>query len=250
MTPELRQKLALAEAEAARFNSSKKPLEAKAGEVYKSSFNLQNELELLKKNNIIDKDWADKTLEEAKMKDPAKMEQEALKAVGKKALAAQMDTSPLKRTEEEEEEGNKAEEEQSEEEAIEKKPLTEEEKFTIVVDEVKSRYGENAISLDILKQWKNRYGKIFILDMSDYIFIYRYLSRQEWRQLMADPTWEKLDELKREERIVGKCLLFPQFTIEQKAMLPAGAYSMLSEQVKIQSMFLNATQVASITMQI
>jgi len=245
ITPELQAQLLAAEEEAKKFNSTKKSAEQKSKAIYKNTgFNISEEMELLRKNNIVDQQWADitanATMEGPNMTDPAQMEHDALMAAGFQDKATQMQQEGQ---EEQEEEQPKQEQ---------KKPLTEDEKFELVVNEVTARFGQ-VLNIEVLKQWKNHYMNIFILDLGDKnIFIYRYLNRQEWRQLTTDPAsgWDKLNELQREEKIVEKCLLFPKYDITGKGRLPAGAFTMLSDQIQIQSMFLNPAQVADITMKI
>ena len=98
LSPDLQAKLAIAEAESQRFNSMKSDFGNKISSVYPTNrqFNLQEELEVLKNNNIISKDLANKTLEEAKMpgKTPEQMEHDALEAAGFTAQAAQMALRP------------------------------------------------------------------------------------------------------------------------------------------------------------
>jgi hypothetical protein len=56
---------------------------------------------------------------------------------------------------------------------------------------------------------------------------------------------EQIDDI-----MVEKCLLFPRLSPERKAFLPAGAPSMLAEQIRLQSQFLDPVQVANITVKL
>jgi len=107
-----------------------------------------------------------------------------------------------------------------------------------------------APSAEILKQWKNIHGNVFILQIDDHVFIYRYLKRQEWAQLQANEAFHKLRVDQQEDHMAEKCTLWPKFNPHTKGGLPAGAASMLAEQVRIQSMFLDPMQVANITIKL
>lgn len=240
-----------AEKEARQFNSTYKKdkgnIEAATRSVYKAeTFSMSNEMSAMQQNNIVSKELAEQNIKEFDMsKEPAKMEQDAIAAVQAAGFSAQQTEAPAPQ------EATKSEETEEEEEK-EGKPLTEEEKFEIVAKEFADRFGEGAPSIEVLQQWKRTFGAIFALDLGDKnMFIYRYLNRQEWQQMNApDSDWLKSSPMKKEEYIVGKCLLFPAYTPEGMRALPAGMFSMLTEQIQLQSMFLPPAQVAEITMKI
>jgi hypothetical protein len=102
----------------------------------------------------------------------------------------------------------------------------------------------------VLKEWKRLHGNVFILQIDDVIFIYRYLKRQEWAQLQANEAFYKMRPDQQEDHITDRCLLWPRLDPVAKGTLPAGAATMLAEQIKMQSMFLDPVQVANITIKL
>lgn len=239
-----------AEKEAHKFNDlmeKTKNKETATQTVYKAeAFNMANEMQIMKQNNIIATEMAEKNIKEFTMpKEPAQMEKDAIDAVKAAGFAATQSTEPSVPQEAQTE--TKPEENKNED-----KPLTEEEKFELVAKEFADRFGEKAPSVDILRQWKRMFKNIFALDLGDQnMFLYRFLNRQEWQQMNApDSEWSKMSPMKKEEFIVQKCLLFPNYSLEEKISLPAGAFTMLTEQIQLQSMFLPPAQIAEITMKI
>jgi hypothetical protein len=101
-----------------------------------------------------------------------------------------------------------------------------------------------------LYNWKQMHGNIFVLQVGEDVYIYRYIKRQEWAQMMANPAMAKMRPEQVEDIIVEKCLLWPRLSPEKKAAMPAGAVGMLSEQIRIQSQFLDPMQVANITVKL
>lgn len=243
MSPDLQAKLAAAEKEAQKFNSMKKATGDKTKAIYndQAAFNIEEEMKALRDGNIIDKAWQQNTVENFTMaKKPEQMEHDALEAAGFTAEAAQMKSEEQGQTKEEKEEKQQP-----------PQPMSQDEKLNLVAKELNSRFGDKAPTIDHLKQWKANFHNIFVLDLDeDRIFIYRYLNRQEWKQINSDQGWMNMPPLKKEEYIVNKCLLWPRYSVMEMAALPGGAYTMLSEQIQLQSMFLPAPQVADITMKI
>jgi hypothetical protein len=101
-----------------------------------------------------------------------------------------------------------------------------------------------------LMNWKQMHGNVFVLQLAEDVYIYRYIKRQEWSQMMANPAVQKMRTEQIEDMIVEKCLLFPKLSPERKAFLPAGAVGMLAEQIRLQSQFLDPMQVANITVKL
>jgi hypothetical protein len=108
----------------------------------------------------------------------------------------------------------------------------------------------NAPDAKQLGDWKNMHGNIFLFQISDDIYVYRYLKRQEWSQMMANPALQKMTQIQISDIIVEKCLLYPRLTPERKAFMPAGAPDTIAEQIKMQSQFLDPVQVANITIKL
>lgn len=237
----LKDALSAAEKQAAAFNKLPKAKRQNAvQQMYQMpKFDFAADVQEQRNLNLIDQEWADTTIQEFNTMTPAEKEQAALQATGFTAEAKAMepastDVSP----------------EENQEEA--QKPLTEDEAYALVAKQLDAQFPtQSHPAVEHLKGWKQAHGNIFILNMGgEHLFIYRYLKRQELLQLQAEKGWAELPEHKQEERIVDKCLLFPKYQIEAKGALPAGMYSMLAEQIHIQSMFLNPVQVANVTMKI
>lgn len=111
-------------------------------------------------------------------------------------------------------------------------------------------FRDNAPSVGTLKEWKNTHGRVFVLNIDDYIFVYRFLKRQEWRQINAQGAMEGLREDEVEDDMFNRCVLWPRFEIEERALLPAGAISMIVGQIQIQSLFLDPALVAQHTIKL
>lgn len=106
------------------------------------------------------------------------------------------------------------------------------------------------ITYEILKQWKQMHGSVFVLNIQDKVYLYRYIKRQEWAQLQASESFANMTPIQQEDSIVERCMLWPEMSPIVKASMPAGAPSMLAEQIRIQSMFLDPVQVANITLKL
>ena len=128
-------------------------------------------------------------------------------------------------------------------------PADPEEKLQWVANEL-AKINKNAPGVEVLRKWKAMHGNIFILNIDDYIFIYRYLKRQEWSQLQANEAFISQRPDQQEDYVAERCTLWPQFDVTTKGALPAGAAAMLAEQIRIQSMFLDPVQVANITIKL
>lgn len=105
-------------------------------------------------------------------------------------------------------------------------------------------------NVNMIKSWRQMHGDIFMLNVADRQFIYRYLKRQEWIQINANPKMGELTEMQIEEDLFNRCVLWPQMDVTQKAGLPAGAVSMVVQQVRLQSLFLDPAYVSQLTIKI
>jgi len=193
------------------------------------------------------------------MTDPAKLEQEALKAAGFNTAAANMEKKV-----QQEDKGLPAPKEvpqmpevkdppKEKEQEQEEKVYTLDEKMEIVCQIVQQRFpGETNIpTLDHLKKWRAQHGNVFFLDLGGKdIFLYRYVKRIEYTQLINDKNWNALTDDEQEEKIVDRCLLWPAIPDQIKAFIPAGKIKMLSEQIMTNSMFLSAQQLAMSTIKL
>ena len=118
------------------------------------------------------------------------------------------------------------------------------------VANVLRKLNPNAPTVELLQSWKQMHGDIFLLNIEDKIFIYRFLKRQEWIQINANPQIEEMTEHMMEDLIFDKCVLWPQYDMIAKASMPAGAMSMVYQQVRIRSLFLDPAYVAQLTFKI
>jgi len=109
----------------------------------------------------------------------------------------------------------------------------------------------DAPSAKELVQWRQLHGNVFVLPLDDEsVYIYRYLKHQEWRQMQKSEGFQKLTADQVDENIVDRCVLWPRLSPAQKAGMPAGAVSLLAEQIRLQSQFLDPVQVAQITLKL
>jgi len=141
---------------------------------------------------------------------------------------------------------------QQEEQEVEEGPVIPEDpeaKLTWVAEQL-AVLNPNAPNAATLREWKRVHGNVFILQIDEHVFIYRYLKRQEWAQLQANEAFGGLRPDQQEDHIAERCTLWPKFNPHTKGGLPAGAASMLAEQIRIQSMFLDPMQVANITIKL
>jgi hypothetical protein len=187
------------------------------------------------------------------MTDPAKLEQEALKATGFVAAAQNMEQqNSVAQTAKEVPVTQEPNLPQEPEEEQQREP-TPEEKMEFVAQQIALRFPgvQNLPDVNRFKTWKQTHGGVFFLDLGGTdMFIYRYLKRVEYMGMTADPGWQKLSKDEREERIVDKCLLWPFISPEQKAIIPAGKIELIAEQISIHSMFIDPAQVAAITIKL
>ena len=84
--------------------------------------------------------------------------------------------------------------------------------------------------------WKERYeGRIFFIPFDGDAFVFRSLSRPEYREIIRDTTLTALD---REELFTEKCVIFPyDFSLEKIKKSRAGIASLLSEMIMDKSGF-------------
>ena len=91
-----------------------------------------------------------------------------------------------------------------------------------------------------IDQWKNQFGDVFVSGFSETeIYVWRALNRLEYKQLQAqltDPE-ARVDELRYQEQICERCVLWPKLDPQYWAISKAGTPSTLAEQVMLQSNF-------------
>lgn len=91
-----------------------------------------------------------------------------------------------------------------------------------------------------IDQWKNQFGDVFVSGFSETeIYVWRALNRLEYRQLqsqLVDPE-AKMDELRYQEQICERCVLWPKPDPQYWSICKAGTASTLAEQIMMQSNF-------------
>jgi hypothetical protein len=108
----------------------------------------------------------------------------------------------------------------------------------------------DAPAVEHLATWKQTYGSVFVLRLEDRAFVYRYLNRQEWIQLMSSESFNSLASHLQEEQIFDRCVLWPRYDQMAKYYLPAGTMSLMVDQIRIQSMFLDPASVAQLAVRL
>lgn len=102
-------------------------------------------------------------------------------------------------------------------------------------------FEQGLVKKEDVERWKEMYSnKIFLsyFDKDEYYF-YRYISLPEWKSIMTTYQGIKTKtESLFDELLVEKCLLYPAFTPELKALVPGGTFSTLSKQIQFSSNFL------------
>lgn len=131
----------------------------------------------------------------------------------------------------------------------EEQPLSPEEKLRQVAAAMRET-SPNSPSFETLTKWKSMHGDIYLLNIEDKIYIFRYIKRQEWLQLRAADSWNKMSQDQQEDHVFDRCLLYPRLDPVAKAGLPAGIVGLIAEQIRFQSMFLDPVQVANITIKL
>jgi hypothetical protein len=127
-------------------------------------------------------------------------------------------------------------------------PFVRAEQIAKALKEIRS----DAPSANTLREWRNVYGGIFMLNIEDLVFVFRYLNRQEWIQLNAEANMRKvpLDDVQLDEKFFARCVLWPRFDAIQLAALPANTQGMVAAQIRIRSMFLDPGFVSQMTFKI
>lgn len=106
--------------------------------------------------------------------------------------------------------------------------------------------GGKNLDLDLLRNWKSLYGKLYASKITDdsVIYIWRPLLRLEYKQMVGDTgknngtvNWE--DDYLRQNEILKKCLLFPKPTDQWLRNIRAGISKTLEQQISFQSGFIS-----------
>jgi hypothetical protein len=197
------------------------------------------EMEVLRQANVTDSSFMEASMNQWKQEGIEIPEAPVPRTVAPRAKA--QPRPPVESEPEPEEQEEALEEDSMPENPVEKMKW---------VSEKLREVNPNAPSSSELMNWKQMHGNVFVLQLGEDVYIYRYIKRQEWSQMMANPAVQKMRTEQIEDMIVEKCLLFPKLSPERKAFLPAGAVGMLAEQIRLQSQFLDPMQVANITVKL
>ena len=212
------------------------------------AFNPLDEMKVLAQNNITDNSFMKASQKEfEQMKNP-NMVEDALGAVQAEDPSFPMpqDAPPEETAQEPAGQPQNSPQEEEKQDMLPEDP---EEKLKFVAEHL-AAINPQAPNATVLREWKRIHGNVFVLQIDDHVFIYRYLKRQEWAQIQANEQFHSLRPDQQEDWITEKCTLWPKFNPHTKGALPAGASSMLAEQIRIQSMFLDPMQVANITIKL
>lgn len=88
-------------------------------------------------------------------------------------------------------------------------------------------------------EWKSKFGSIFMTDVDDDIFIWRTISRVEYKDIVK---LKDADAMYREERMVEKCVLWPaDYNFTSMSHGKAGTPSLLAEHIMNKSGFTEVT---------
>lgn len=92
--------------------------------------------------------------------------------------------------------------------------------------------------------WKKQFGRIFMTDINGEFYIWRPLTRFEYKEIMSVPN---TNPLMREEMICEVCVLFPRnYTYEAMSNKPGGIPSLLAEQIMEKSGFTRSVRVVEL----
>lgn len=124
------------------------------------------------------------------------------------------------------------------------------ERLNQIADLMAEQHGEEAPDANQLGLWKKQHKDIFILPVSDKTYVYRYLKRIEWTKMQTDERFENMNQLDIEEHIFDLCVLWPSFEPVEKLERAAGLVTTISEQIRLNSMFLNPEALAQMTIKL
>lgn len=99
------------------------------------------------------------------------------------------------------------------------------------------------LTLDLLRNWKSKYGKIYASKVTDdpILYVWRPLLRLEYKQMVGTSgeagTVNWSDDFMRQDAILKQCLLFPKPDFLFLRDIRAGVAETLQEQILFQSGF-------------
>jgi len=100
-----------------------------------------------------------------------------------------------------------------------------------------------------ISTWKTQYGDIFMSGFTEQeLYVWRALSRGEWRELQSMLQSEQMDQMQYEERMVKICLLWSP--VDADPMKKAGTVSTMAEQVMQRSNFVSPQAAAQLVLKL
>ena len=111
---------------------------------------------------------------------------------------------------------------------------------------------EHGITPDNIEEWKQSYfNKVFIVRLDDeQTFVFKYMTYPEWKTIMHEVSKSTAGEFEIQnilnEKIVKRCLLYPDLNQDFKIQYGAGTMEMLSNQIQLVSNFLPQDTAASL----
>lgn len=96
---------------------------------------------------------------------------------------------------------------------------------------------ENAPKEYELEEWKDMYGVFYISSIGDdeSLYIWRTLKRMEYKKLVK--TGYASEQMRYEEAIIARCILWPELTTDAIAKSDAGVVETLAKQILYKSGF-------------
>ncbi len=86
-----------------------------------------------------------------------------------------------------------------------------------------------------VEEWKSRYGSVYMTDIEDEVFVWRTITRIEYKEILKA---KQADALYREERMCEKCVLWPEnYSFISMSQGKAGIPSLLAEHIMDKSGF-------------
>lgn len=111
-------------------------------------------------------------------------------------------------------------------------------------EDLKVRFGTSAPDQTKLDEWKSKSGRVRWIELGpDEVYFFRAFRAAEYRgwiqtlQDVAQKDPQKADELLK-ERVVCRCVLYPQINQEDTGALFAGTIDTLFQQIQIASNFI------------
>lgn len=90
-------------------------------------------------------------------------------------------------------------------------------------------------NLEEVEEWKSRYGEVYLTEFEEDVFIWRSLTRKEYKEIMKI---ERADNYYKEERICDKVVIWPEgYNFLQMAQGKAGIPTLIAELVMEKSGF-------------